>query len=86
MNQLEKLEQALALEKAGRKQDMRERGLPHAWENKKTGKRYGLTGTHVMFGKVMVWLYEDGTTKALHLPLESLKNYYPLNADLKRFD
>lgn len=60
------------LEYNGRKEDMHNRGLPLAWKRKCNGKLYGLDGVHVMFGKVMVWVREDGTNKGLHIPLSTL--------------
>ncbi len=68
-------------EKVGREKDKSERGLYRGWERKCNGKRYGLVGVGLFFGKVMVWLYEDGTNHALHIPLATLaKAYKPIES------
>lgn len=64
------------LERNGREQDRRERGLPLAWKRKCNDKLYGLDGVNNWSGTIMVWLRESGTNKALHLPLATLARCY----------
>lgn len=51
---------------------LRRRSLPLAWRRKCNGKLYGLVDVKNYHGAIYVWIYEDGTNKALHIPLKSL--------------
>lgn len=57
-------------------QQLERRALPLAWRRKCNGKLYGLTGINNYHGAIYVWLYQDGTNKALHLPLATLAKRY----------